>query len=143
MAFEFLIQHGCIKPPTFCASCNAQLRKKKRDSSDGYILVCRNSSCQKSYSPRNGSWFEGTRIDFNILLMLIYCWCFEFTNKQTIRETDLAKQSITDFFNMFRQVCFDRFGKISKIGGPGCVVQVDESHVYTGKYNVGRVLKSE
>ena len=75
--------------------------------------------------------------------MLIYCWCYEFTRKQTLRETGLSKQTITDFYNMFREICYLEYRQTGQIGGPGVIVQIDETHICTRKYNVGRLLVSE
>ncbi|PSN34120.1 hypothetical protein C0J52_14193 [Blattella germanica] len=58
----------------------------------------------------------------------------------------VSKKSVVQYYSFFRDICSwkilvdaDRL----KFGGPGCVVQVDESVVTRRKYNRGRVVKEK
>ena len=73
----------------------------------------------------------------------MYFWCNQFTTKQAIHELSLSTHTVTDYYNMFRELCHMEYRSNGKIGGPGKIVQIDESHMYTRKYNVGRILHSE
>jgi len=44
---------------------------------------------------------------------------------------------------MFREICHIEYHSEAKIGGHGNIVQIDESHLFTRKYHVGRILHSE
>jgi len=140
-ALKYFITTQCIRPPTLCSNCGSTLSERKNGTNDGFTLRC--NACDTPHSPRAGSWFEDIRLPFNKLLLLMYCWSQEFSHKLTMHEVDVSKQTVTDYFNKFRQVCFREFGQERQIGGPGVVVQIDETHIFTRKYNVGRVLVSE
>ena len=74
-----------------------------------------------------------------ILCPLVY----EYRSKQIIHELGISSATVTATCTMLRDVCKIHCGTDSQIGGPGRIVQIDESHMYTRKYNVGRVLKTQ
>ena len=74
------------------------------------------------------------------VLELTYFWVYECTEKLVMRECDIATWStVVDWFSFCREVCGEILEKDSSpIGGPGEVVEVDESKFGKRKYNKGR-----
>ena len=140
-ALNYFIQLGLIVPLQACILCGSKLGKHTNKTADGYQLRCTKKACRKTVSVRHNSWFAKISLSLNIILYMIYMWCHDFSRKQVVHELRISGPTVTDFFNMFREVCSKEYTAVSKIGGDGIVVQIDESHLFTRKYNVGRVLK--
>ena len=141
-ALDLLINWGLVRPPETCDCLGPVSARKDERLRDGYYLRCNDKNCNRSFSVRSGSWFSGVSISLDTFLKLLYFWCQNFTITQVIHELRLGHSAVISMFGMFRQVCDLEFSS-ETIGGPGIVVQIDESHLFTRKYHVGRVLKSE
>jgi hypothetical protein len=59
----------------------------------------------------------------------------------------IQRETACDWYSFCGEVCDDAVGKLreteGKIGGPGKIVEIDETHIRTRKYKKGRVLKTE
>ena len=63
-----------------------------------------------------------------------------------LRETGskLGSHTLVDYMNYFRNVCTEHFLKHPlKIGGPGKIVEIDETLLTRRKYNRGRVIEKQ
>ncbi|XP_024892367.1 uncharacterized protein LOC112467785 [Temnothorax curvispinosus] len=59
-------------------------------------------------------------------------------------ETGVSSATIVDWFNFCREVCVFWAEKHSeKLGGPGCIVEIDETKIGKRKYNRGRLVKGQ
>ncbi|XP_071652542.1 uncharacterized protein [Temnothorax longispinosus] len=59
-------------------------------------------------------------------------------------ETGVSSATIVDWFNFCREVCVFWAEKHSeKLGGPGCIVEIDEVKIGKRKYNRGRLVKGQ
>ena len=74
---------------------------------------------------------------------MAYLWSHGFTAKQTVHELQVSNSTVSFFNNLFRRVCAKEYPPSGKIGGFGVFVKIDESHLFTRKYHVGRVLKRQ
>ena len=54
------------------------------------------------------------------------------------------KSTVIDWYNLCRNLIVDQFSKRPKMGGPGYIVQIDES-LFQGKrkYNRGRLQRGD
>jgi hypothetical protein len=78
---------------------------------DGYGLKCKSKRCKTRYSIRTGSWYAMIRLPLDVLLLLMYMWCWRFKSFQIVHELCLSKDTVSDYKNMFREVCFMWFTK--------------------------------
>uniref|UniRef100_A0A0K2TUX6 Putative LOC101846883 [Aplysia californica] n=1 Tax=Lepeophtheirus salmonis TaxID=72036 RepID=A0A0K2TUX6_LEPSM len=77
---------------------------------------------------RHGSFFERSKLDLSQLLLLLHLWVFETSIKDCATLTKIDKNTIIEWYRSIRQVCSDPIITSSyKIGGPGKIVQIDES----------------
>jgi len=90
------------------------------------------------------SFFENSKIDLVDVLKLLYFWSNGYTSKQVIKETKLSLPTISNYYSQCRSILEDSLiSKTNeKIGGPGVVVEIDESCFSKRKYNVGRLNKN-
>ena len=77
--------------------------------------------------------------------MLIFCWCNEISVTQLIPLLGISEKSIIDFYSFMREVCVNELSSANTVivGGKGVIVEVDESHLHSRKYNKGRLLAKE
>ncbi|GBO35922.1 hypothetical protein AVEN_117303-1 [Araneus ventricosus] len=79
-------------------------------------------------------------------LRFIYCWCKELTSiKFCEKQLDLSDKTVIDWNNYMRELCvLDMENKPKKkVGGPDCIVEIDESLFTKRKNNCGRVLPEQ
>ena len=73
---------------------------------------------------------------------LIFSWSFKTPVNNTSILTGLYKRTVVQWFFFFRYVClWWLVNNNYQIGGPGEVVEIDESLVAKRKNNVGRLLE--
>ena len=109
----------------------------------GINFVCK--KCCKSVSWSKGTWFERMKIDYHECLMLIWCWCNNITLTKLSPFLDISSRSLNDFYCLLREICSLYYlqAETTKIGGKDIIIEVDETHLHTRKYNRGRLLAAE
>ncbi len=102
-------------------------------------------------SGAKNSFFGGTKMGIPKVLVLTYCWVHEYNYRQTTdichsilenEEARLSSETIADWFSYLREVSAFILEKIynnsGQIGGPGRIVQLDETKFGKRKYNRGK-----
>lgn len=157
-SISFLMKLKFIPPDnTPCPKCSKENRKgvlKYNKCNDGdrkcnLRLYCTGvgKRCNYKVSPFTGTFFDGVtcRLPVSTVIELIYCFIHSLSIHDAIRECEVNKNTVTDYYNYCRELCATSLAETtSVIGGPGHIVEIDESKFYTRKYNRGRILaKSE
>ncbi|XP_035224743.1 uncharacterized protein LOC118197352 [Stegodyphus dumicola] len=107
---------------------------------------CNLSTCRSKRSIRKGTWFESSRLSVLKCLRFIYGWSEELTSvKWCEKQLEISHGTVVDWNNYMREVCVDSLLKRQqrKIGGPGMIVEVDESMFTKRKNNAGRILPQQ
>jgi len=78
------------------------------------------------------------------IIELVWCWVNKFKVAQTEKITGRGHHTVSDWFNLCRDVVVEQFKKRGKMGGKGLIVQIDES-IFQGKrkYNRGRLRRGD
>jgi hypothetical protein len=100
-------------------------------------------ACDRKKSIRCGSIFFNTNIPLSKALLLLYFFSRNTANSVCCIELDLTDKTVTHWFRLFRKVCVYFFEQIASdeiLGGPGLVVEIDESLLSRRKYNRGRLV---
>jgi hypothetical protein len=142
---NWLIQVGLILNlrASICKSCGFGvfgLRKDSSYSSDGHVWRCSNKKCNKKVSIRKSSWFENHNLTLEKIVCITYFWVYKCTQDFVIHELEISQKTITDWYNFGREVCeiyLEKYGS-NIIGGPGKIVEIDESKFGKRKYHKGR-----
>jgi hypothetical protein len=94
---------------------------------------CNIKSCQKKVNMRVGNWLVGSRISFVCALRFIYCWAEEMTSlKWCQTQLNMCYDTTVDWNNYMREICvLSLKSRNVKIGGPGKIVEIDESYYKT------------
>ena len=99
--------------------------------------------CQKS-------WFSGSRLSFEKVLALTYCWAQTFTTGQVMRETSLddkitLTETVIDWYYYCHEVRAHGIMNhhVGPIGEPGTTVEIDEFKLGRMKYHQGRKIEGK
>ena len=124
----------------FCNRGDVRVVIDRTYSKDEMVFRCNNTRCKKRSSIRRDSWFSGSHLPLETILKLTYYWVYKTPNEVITRELRIgSKHTVVDWRNFCRDVCIDICMRNSKkIGGPGRVVEIDESKFGKRKYNRGR-----
>lgn len=141
-AIEWARSRGLMKISVDCANCHAPMGIISTDEAPDFELH-RCQVCHSKRSIRTGSFAFGSRLSIQKLLLLMHHWLSDSANKLVERELELTNKTVTHWFKFFRGICAFYFSNISTnamIGGPGVIVEIDETLVAKRKYHRGRLI---
>lgn len=115
----------------------------------GNFKCFKKNCCKPSISRSLNTWFENVKLPLPTVFRLMYCYSRDYDYYQTLIETSSATRgvavseaTISDWFNYCRETVvvfvLENLENQEQIGGPGRVVQIDESKFGKRKYNRGR-----
>ncbi|XP_068214527.1 uncharacterized protein [Palaemon carinicauda] len=127
-----------------CSKCNiGEVTKKydgkSRNGENTYFWRCNYHKCRKKIGLKRGSFFERSQLSCQDVFILVCGFVYKFP-QYTIRQTykKFASHTLVDWYNFCRDVCSDiLLIDNKKIGGPGHVVEIDESKFGKQKYGRG------
>jgi transposase-like protein len=135
-ALRYLIENRVIIPPTCCEVCQGPV------SVHGLISKCTSFGCRKSVSLLRNSFFAKNRISLDDTLYLAYLWICGCSYSTTLAMTSHSSNTIVGYFGFFRQLVTDSLEEEDVVvGGPGVVVEVDESKFGKRKYHRGKYVE--
>ncbi|XP_072030239.1 uncharacterized protein, partial [Amphiura filiformis] len=116
--------------------------------SDKYLWSCRRrvggKQVSKEISIREGSIFEDSNLTIAEVIQFIYWWCCGLTQTQIKMQMGLNPTTTCSWHYKCRDICeYLVMEKPEKIGGPGKVVQIDESKIGKRKYNKGHLVEGQ
>lgn len=148
-ARTFLINNSLLPATMTCDHCKIPMiwaTCATTEFTDGYKWKCPNSrTCKSSKSIRHGSILNNKRLTFIQFLELLCFLCPKETYLTHISEwTGLNKNTISDYRNMLDLILIEYLLDQTntsqvQLGGPGKVVELDESKFGKMKYNRGAV----
>jgi len=111
-----------------------------RDNSrkEKFIFHC--PHCKFSQSIRHGSFFQESHLTIAEILYVTFCWAAKIPPRSAAAACDVGEESISQWYSFIREKCSNSLIQCPNytFGGPGVVVQIDESLVAKRKYHVGR-----
>ncbi|XP_047518399.1 uncharacterized protein LOC125058366 isoform X1 [Pieris napi] len=148
----FAEEHGLILANKMCRVHRQLMRLDLTANTTVGAFVCSRGSCRaKSRTSRaTGTWFEKSGLLLPRIFYLIYCFAHRKSHEEAVFDdplrdetnTCLSRATITDWYSYCREVIVIYYLETQqikgKIGGPGKIVQIDESKFGRRKYNKGR-----
>ena len=124
---SYLQQRHLLADSQTCVNCTIPMDLgKKADISDGCIFRC--STCKMTKSLRAGSFFSKSKLTLQKWLVMIYWWVRDYPVSDAAEEAKVSRDRTINVYQWLREVCSTKLiGMPIRLGGPGKVVQIDES----------------
>lgn len=109
-----------------------------------YCFICPN--CNRRYPVTDGSFLEDVRISAENVFYIMWLWCTLTPATSARQIVGLPKATVLQYYRYFRDIASWKLLQVPelfRLGGPGRVVQIDESAVTKRKYNVGRIPRQQ
>jgi hypothetical protein len=135
LLMKFLQSHNHIASSSVC--CNVQSSLKPHKNSDGVIWKC--NVCKATRSVRKGSIYSNAKISLAKCILLIYLWVLKIPFFAVVLLSGLSRPTVSSWLFWIDNVTSKYLScQTLKLGGPGKIVEVDESYWFKSKYNRGR-----
>lgn len=132
---------GLLPVEMRCAICADLMIDRQEPNTDGLIFSCDKRSCRKRKSIRATSFFEKAKLTLCDCMLLLHLWSKGYSEKLIIDDFSFSNKTVVDWFRFCRDLCVHHFEADNTIiGGPGTVVEIDETMIVKRKYNRGRIL---
>ena len=124
---NFLKSKGLLRTQQDCSSCGISMAWKRRPTcGDKFTWRCPNCNCMKSI--RNESFFSKSKLPLQTWLQLMHHWSMDMPVTQAAKQAKISEKRCIDIYQYMRDVCSTKLLSAPIIlGGPGTVVQIDES----------------
>lgn len=133
---KFLAYHDLLHNNRICPKFHRMFINKRSNRTDRIEWSC--SLCKSRKSIRCGSFFERSSLPLDKLLTLLYMWIEDYRNKNAIKETGIGKNAVVNWFNFCRIECRQQR---YQIGGPGRIIEIDETCWIKQKHHRGKPKK--
>ena len=128
-----------------CKKCDGPMNfRLNRSKADGCVFACNNkigtgiqsTKCNSTKTVRTNSWFYKSKLSLQEIVLLSYLWWSKLPQIHARKEFNFSSRTVVDWSNFCREVAIDVvFKNCEKIGGPGIVVEIDESKFGKSKFN--------
>ncbi|ESN96916.1 hypothetical protein HELRODRAFT_178716 [Helobdella robusta] len=110
-------------------------------TADGYLWRFRNSRCRATKTIRHGSFYSHSQLSLTNCILMTYFWSmYDVSQAMVASILDLdVGHTLSDWFNLHRDLCIDwARDNPARVGGPGHIVQIDESCISSAKRSRNR-----
>ncbi|CAF1005106.1 unnamed protein product [Brachionus calyciflorus] len=134
------LQHKKIIPVELVCKCSNNFKlQERKDIVDGYNWRC--TKCSTRRSIRTGTFMADFNISLNVILKLILYWSIQTRQLDQSDFIQISRQTIITFQQKVRLVIVKNFNPSGfTLGGPGTIVEIDESLFIKVKHNKGKDL---
>lgn len=133
-AISYLVKHGFIKSEKKCWRC----KRPMAFNIDLKLFRCYKKNCGVQKSIFQHSFFATCRLGIHNLLWIAYLFLYNTPTSSIVKMTGISSKTICEWVFFIRQMLADMIDFCDvKIGGPGVIVEVDETKLGKRKYHKG------
>ncbi len=133
---------GCLKETIKCESCEIPMNEAKIKTGDFICFRCNN--CEKKKSIRTGTLFFKSKLKLSEILRMLACFSDDKSSLSVQENYYFSKESVIKWFKLFRSFMTKETSQhFEKLGGPSCIVEIDETLISKRKYNRGRLIQQK
>ena len=134
---QFLLDNNLIPTPERCQRCeHGELR---RHLSKPTVWHCNNRNCRKKVSIFANTFFAKSNIPCCDLMRIFYKWLCGQKYSDILIQTGHTSKTVSDYLRFLRELVSEDLSEDHCIiGGPGIVVEIDESKFGKVKHHRGR-----
>ncbi|WUR03324.1 DDE-TNP-IS1595 domain-containing protein [Vairimorpha necatrix] len=137
---KFLIAKNILRVP-MCNKCNIPMTQK-RTNTENYRCYLRRDGKKCSYKGTimKQSVFKNSKLSIEDLLILLCEWVKGSSNLAATLELDIGKCTVSRWFTRFNNaayVCYPTYINNQRIGGVGCIVEIDKTLLVKSKNHAG------
>nr|XP_022904005.1 uncharacterized protein LOC111416268 [Onthophagus taurus] len=137
-----------------CSLCETPLVLQHRSNApDGYIWACngrvsfrkqKKRKCGKVVPFRKGTFFTNSKLEIWQILCFVYLWVEKAPLTLIAKITKMSLTTAVSWASFCREVLLDKYLlHPEKLGGPGSIVEIDESKFGRRKYHRGRQVEGQ
>lgn len=143
--FRLLLDNNILNiEERLCFNCGIgflQLKSKKQTTL-GKVLRCNHFQCRHEINLLNLTRFKNVHL--RKMIYLLGCFLKNKSIASIIDDNSFDEKTIFKYFKMFRICCSDKMINTEiRLGGVDVEVEIDETHLFTRKYNRGELLSSQ
>jgi transposase-like protein len=131
---KYLLREQVFYQSLKCPGCGEDMKQNIEWCS----FRCTTGRCRQEFSIRKHTFFYGSRLKSCQILYLAHLWLNKVTYASAIGITGHSSNTIVSFYKHFRNLIASTLNEDDHvIGGPGIIVEVDETKLGKRKYNRG------
>lgn len=131
---RYLFENGVSYNTLPCPGCGQNMRP----NINRWKFRCPSKTCHRETTMNKYTFFEASRLSANRVLYLAHIWLNGGTVKTAQGLTRSSQKTVVAFFKHFRTLVSSSLKEDAQvIGGPGVIVEVDETKLGKRKYNRG------
>jgi transposase-like protein len=112
-------------------------------SEDGFIFRC--CKCKKTKNLREGTFFGASqKLTVRKVMEIAFYWLIEVPVSTAAELVGVTHTTAIQWYQYCRDICSNKMvGLQQQLGGPGHIVEIDESLIFKRKYNVGHRVEQQ
>lgn len=131
---QYLVEEGVIASVIQCDSCGREvLCNNKRKT-----YRCQNRNCRREVTMLKGTFFAQSKLPCRKIMQIAYFWLNKVPATSIVAMTGCSSATVTSFAGHLRELVADSLTEEDcVVGGPGVVVEIDETKLGKRKYERG------
>ncbi|KAF4525909.1 hypothetical protein B566_EDAN014626 [Ephemera danica] len=146
---QFLQEERLLHTTARCPRCDAGMRlamARGSNSKFGHLWRCKRKRCGGARSATFDSFFFKTVMSVQTILTCMFQWCVGSSPQEAKNTLGISIKSVYQVYEYIRDVCSWHLLQTPhnfRLGGPGKIIEIDESKFAPRKYNKGRIRRGD
>lgn len=133
-AIQLLQRKRVLPERAYCDECDVEMTLCK----DRCVCIYRCPSCKRAQSVRRGLSCAGSKLPLGTIVTIIMSWFDQNTMTLAAEKAESTLMTVSSWYRKCRLMCLAHTRETQPIGGPGKIVEIDETLVFHRKNDRGR-----